>query len=70
MIPIDVKKMSYEELCTLKELIDEEVNKQEKERLIENFKSAWHALEDFGISIRTDSDNEILDLDDIYYADW
>ncbi len=70
MVPIDVKKMSYEELQDLKELIDEEVNTRSKEQLIENFKSAWRALEDFGLSIRTDSDNEILDVNDIYYVDW
>lgn len=70
MVPIDVKKMSYEELVDLKELVDEEVNTRSREQLIENFKNAWRALEDFGLSIRTDSENEILDLDDIYYADW
>lgn len=70
MVPIDVKKMSYEELQELKELVEEEFNTRSREQLIENFKSAWRALEDFGLSIRTDSDNEILDVNDIYYVDW
>ena len=70
MVPIDVKKMSYEELQTLKELVDEEVNIRSREQLIENFESAWRALEDFGIGIRIDGGHETLDLDDIYYADW
>lgn len=70
MVPIDVKKMSYEELQELKELVEEEFNTRSREQLIENFKSAWRALEDFGIGIRIDGDKETLDLDDIYYVDW
>lgn len=72
MIPIDVKKMSYEELGTLKEAIFNELELRQKEELnkrINNFKDAWRALEEIGIDIRLDDGNvnDILNLEDIYY---
>ena len=72
MIPIDVKKMSYEELCTFKESVSKELElrrKEELNKLIDNFKDAWRALEKFGIDIRLDDGNvnDILNLEDIYY---
>lgn len=77
MIPIDVKKMSYEELGTLKEAIFNELELRQKEELnkrINNFKDAWRALEEIGIDIRLidirlddGNVNDILNLEDIYY---
>ena len=64
----DLKSMDCKELNSLKEAISKELDlrrKEELNKLIDNFKNAWRALEEYGIYIKRD--DEYLDLGDIYY---
>lgn len=68
MIPIDVKKMSEEELNIFKESISKELELRRKEKinkLINNFEDAWDALKKFGIEVKYEYDT--ITPEDIFY---
>lgn len=58
-----------EELKELRDSIETEIfnrRQKKKKELIEAFKKAWKDIEDTGLEICVDCDDEVIHFDDIY----